>query len=74
MFCGSGTILLEWADHCRELAAAAAAANAQISGQQAKELEPLQIEAVGLDVSLGAVQGAMKNAEAEGVSGMCTFR
>ena len=36
-------------------------------------LPALDIEAVGLDVSLGAVQGAQENAESEGASDICTF-
>lgn len=63
MFCGSGTVLLEWADTVRCNKAAAKSGD---SG-------PLAIEAVGIDVSLGAVNGARANAEAETVEGCCSF-
>jgi tRNA G10 N-methylase Trm11 len=58
MFCGSGTVLLEWVDSIRH------SENSQPRGE---------IEAVGIDVSLGAVQGARANAEAEGASSDCSF-
>ena len=57
MFCGSGTVLLEW--------------SALVNGERKGERVP--IEAVGIDVSLGAVEGARANAEAEGASADCRF-
>ena len=57
MFCGSGTVLLEW--------------SALVNGERKGERVP--IEAVGIDVSLGAVEGARANAEAEGAAADCRF-
>lgn len=59
MFCGSGTVLLEWVDAVRH--------TAQVGSDQ------FDIEAVGIDVSLGAVEGARANAEAEGSVKSCRF-
>ncbi len=59
MFCGSGTVLLEWVDAIR---------HAQVGNDPS-----VAIEAVGIDVSLGAVQGARANAEAEGAGTNCSF-
>lgn len=62
MFCGSGTVLLEWVGTVR-------CAEAAAKGDSG----PVEIEAVGIDVSLGAVNGARANAEAESVEGSCNF-
>jgi tRNA G10 N-methylase Trm11 len=60
MFCGSGTVLLEWADSIRHTT-------------QGGSDQTTAFEAVGIDVSLGAVQGARANAEAEGAGTYCNF-